>query len=136
MHSMAADLIMIIHTILIVLVFLGILLSIKYKRFRPVEALFLLTAVVIWSIYGACPLTTLENYYRNLSGYPIPLMEVGFIPYYFDKWLGLNISTDLITILTYAVAALFLVLTIEWEIPLIKRLKLKYYKASDRPRFK
>ena len=124
-YEIFANIIMAVHGLLIFFVFLGIFVSIRIKRFRPIEALFLLTALVIWSLYGACPLTSIENHFRNQGSEVVPLLETGFIPYYINEWFSLDISNRAITIATYAIAAFFLVLTIEWEMPLIKKFQNK-----------
>jgi hypothetical protein len=113
-YEIVADVLMIVHASLIVLIFLGILLSIKVRWFRPVESLILLTAVVTWSIYGGCPLTLAENYLRLQTTHPIPLAQVGFIPYYVRQWFGLEISNFTFIALTYAVALMFLVLDVSY----------------------
>lgn len=131
-----ADVILVVHAILIIGVFVGILLSVIYKRFRPIEASLLLIAIVVWSVYGGCPLTSLENYLRIQGGNPLPLMEIGFIPYYLKQWFNLQMSGQAITVATYVVALVFVGLTIEWEWPLIKRLEKRGYKIYRKSKYK
>ncbi len=110
---------MVLHAVLIFSVMIGILVSVRYKRFRPFEAFFLLSAVVIWSIYGGCPLTYLEATLRQLAGHPLPLTEIGFIPFYFHTWFNITISSLQLIVATYVAAAVFFAISIEWVSPYI-----------------
>lgn len=118
-YEVFATAVMILHVMLIGAVFLGILAGARFKRFRPIETFILLAAIVIWSIYGGCPLTSLENFLRTRAGYPLPLSETGFIPFYAHEWFGLSISNPQITVITYIIATIFLAVSIEWLSPYI-----------------
>ena len=125
-YETTANIVALSHGLLILIVLGGIFLSIRIKRYRPIEALLLILAVIIWSLYGGCPLTTLENYLRTIAGSPAPMLVTdGFIPYYLIRFFDWRISGDTITILTYALVFVFLVLSIEWEIPILKRIQDK-----------
>ena len=87
-YLLLADMVTVIHTALVVGILFGILVSVRYKRFRPIEALFLLLAILIWSLYSGCPLTYLEDFLRASAGHPIAISQVGFIPFYFNEWFG------------------------------------------------
>ncbi|MES3004682.1 MAG: DUF2784 family protein [Patescibacteria group bacterium] len=113
-YNLLADAVMVIHWTFIVSVFLGILLSIKYKKFRPIESLVLLSAVIIWSLYGGCPLTNLESYLRDLSSNPLPINEIGFIPYYLSTWFNISLTNFQVEILTYGICLLFVIISFEW----------------------
>ncbi len=128
-YALLANIVTVLHTILIVGVLVGILISVRYKRFRPIEAAVLLGAVIIWSLYGGCPLTYLENFLRTLSGYPLPLIETGFIPYYFSSWLGWSITNSQLTIATYVTAVIFLLVSIKWASPYINLEIIKIRKS-------
>ena len=131
-HLFIANILTAVHTTLILAVFIGIFLSIRIKRFRPFEALVLLIAVVIWSLYGACPLTTAEAFFRNQSGQdPSSLNQLGFIAHYLYSWFNLTISPTTISYTTYGIAALFLFLSIEWELPLLQRIQRKVFKSKN-----
>ncbi len=82
-YLLIANLLTIIHAALMLFVFIGIFLSVRIKRFRPVETLLLLTIIVIWSLYRECPLTTAEAYLQNQAGQYTSLNQIGFIAYYF-----------------------------------------------------
>lgn len=125
-----ANTVAIAHGLLIISVFIGIFLSIRVQRFRPVEAGILLSAIVIWSLYGACPLTTLEQELRNQAGQNPPLYELGFIAFYVKTLFQVSITPQLVTIITYAMALVFLVLSIEWELPLIRKWQKKLLRHS------
>ena len=53
------------HFLIIVGIFVGLLLSFRYKRFRPWEAGALILVGVFWSYYGNCPLSILEQWLRE-----------------------------------------------------------------------
>lgn len=128
-YLLIANVLTIIHAVLIISVFVGIFLSIRIKRFRPFEALILLTAIVIWSLYGACPLTTVEAYFRDQAGQDTTsLNQTGFIAHYIYTWFNLLLSPKIVTLFTYGLAVLFLVLTLEWELPLLKKLRRLIHK--------
>ncbi|MHB1330829.1 MAG: DUF2784 family protein, partial [Minisyncoccota bacterium] len=63
-----ANITAITHITTIVLVIVGLLVSFRYKRFRPWEAGILISIVILWSYYGNCPLTIIEQHYRDLAG--------------------------------------------------------------------
>jgi hypothetical protein len=116
-YTFLADLTAVVHVTIIFLVLFGILVSVRYKRFRPIEAAVLLIVIVLWSAYGNCPLIILEDYFRNLAGHPIHLTGVGFIPYYAQKFLHLNISAHTVKASTYTTASVFFLATVEWISP-------------------
>jgi len=116
-YLLLADMVTVIHTALIVGILLGILVSVRYKRFRPIEALFLLLAILIWSLYSGCPLTYLEDFLRTSAGHSTALSQAGFIPFYFNKWFGFFVTNREITIATYITAAFFFVISMEWMGP-------------------
>jgi hypothetical protein len=128
-YKYLADAVMIIHAALIFLILAGILVSIRYKRFRPVESVGLLSAILIWSLYGGCPATYLENYLRILAEHPLPLAEVGFIPFYFAKWFSLPITDYQLTLATYITALVFFLISVEWISPYINIEIFKLRKA-------
>src|SRR3989344_7341683 len=80
------------HFIIIIAVILGLLISFRYRRFRPWEAFALLTIVVLWSYYGNCPLTILEERFHTLAGSPSGITNIGFLPYYANKLLNIQLS--------------------------------------------
>src|SRR3989344_9305561 len=128
-YKFLADAVMVIHAALIFLVLAGILISIRYKRFRPMESIALLSAVLVWSLYGGCPATFLENHLRILAGNPLPLTEVGFIPFYFDKWFSLSMTRYQLTWATYMTAFVFFLISIEWVSPYLNIELFKLRKA-------
>lgn len=131
-YKLAADIVTVIHSILIFFVFISIGVSIFNKKFRPIEASILLIVIVLWSLYSGCPLTYFESYLRELSGFPLPsLINEGFIPHYLDKWLGLSITGKQIVIYTYFVAGLFFLLSIDWFYEyFVKISKLRKFKSK------
>jgi len=105
------------HFIIIVLVILGLLLSFRYKRFRPWEALILVSVVVLWSYYGNCPLTILEQHFRELAGQQANLTNVGFLPYYLDKIFNYNLSSRLVQRITFFTGGALFAASLEWFAP-------------------
>ena len=108
-----------LHTLLIAAVLLGIIVSIRYKRYRPIEALILLSAVLIWSLYSGCPLTHLESNLRVSAGQTNLIDQMGFIPFYADQWFGILITRQQILLITYITAIIFFAISIKWISPYI-----------------
>lgn len=129
MYAFAADMVTVIHAALVIGVLLGILISVKYRRFRPIESFILLAAIVIWSLYDGCPLTYLENYLRYAADAPIDLLDSGFIPYYVNHWFGASITNRELTITTYVTAFVFLIISMEWMKPFVHMEVLKVRRA-------
>lgn len=134
-YEALANIIMTIHTVLILSVLIGILVSVRYKRFRPIESIILLSAILIWSVYGGCPLTYLEDSLRVSANNPLPIIEIGFIPYYFNEWFGLPITNHQLTIITYITAFIFFITSIEWLSPYVNFEILKIRKLLKKIKF-
>ena len=106
------------HFIIIVGVFVGLLLSFRYKRFRPLEAAVLITIGVFWSYYGNCPLSILEQWLREQAGESgVNITSVGFIPYYSEKLLGFTVASRVVQQSTFFSGAAFFGASIEWLAP-------------------
>lgn len=117
-YDLFADTTAIVHFSIIVLVIVGLLVSFRYRRFRPWEAGALVVIVVLWSYYGNCPLTILEQYWRELAGESgVKLTDVGFLPYYADKVLGIALSSKLIQRTTFFTGGAIFAASIEWLAP-------------------
>jgi len=113
LYEILADIVTATHVLLIVGVFVGIAISIKFKWFRPVESFILLIMIVIWSLYSGCPLTYLEDSLRIKAFAPNPITEIGFITYYTKTWFGTAVSEQVVITVTYFIAALFFLFTLE-----------------------
>ena len=100
-YAFLANATAITHASAIILVIIGLLVSFRYKRFRPWEAGILLTTVVLWSYYGNCPLTIVEQYFRDLAGQNANLTSVGFLPYYANKLLNVSFSSRIVQRTTF-----------------------------------
>ncbi len=107
------------HISVIILVLLGILVSIRYKRFRPWESLALVVVVVLWSVYGNCPLTILEEHFRTLAGTPSYITSVGFLPFYAHKIFGLSLLSSTVVRSTYFTGGMFTLASVEWLSPYV-----------------
>lgn len=118
-YALYADATAIAHATIIVGVLIGLLVAFRYKRFRPWEAGILLAVVLLWSYYGNCPLTIVEQHYRDLAHEHTNLTQVGFLPYYADKLLSYDISSRTVQRSTFFVGGVFFASSIEWFAPFI-----------------
>lgn len=105
------------HFLIIVAVIVGLLVCFRYKRFRPWEAGALITIVVLWSHYGNCPLTILEQYWREQAGQTPNLTSVGFLPYYADKILGIGLSSRIVQRSTFFTGGAIFTASLDWLSP-------------------
>lgn len=116
-YDLFADTTAVVHFIIIVAVILGLLISFRYRRFRPWEAGALIIIVVLWSYYGNCPLTIVEEYFRTLAGNPSGITNVGFLPYYAEKFFAIGISSRIIQRTTFFTGGAIFAASIEWLAP-------------------
>src|SRR3990167_7429676 len=107
------------HITIIILVLIGIPLSIRFKRFRPWEAGILISVIILWSYYGNCPLTIVEQYFHNLAGHDANLTSVGFLPYYANKLLGIGLSSKIVQNSTFFTGGIIFTASIEWLNPYV-----------------
>ena len=112
-----ADLVAGTHFSIIVLVILGLLVCFRYKRFRPWEAGALLLIVVLWSYYGNCPLTILEEKLRTMAGAPSDITNIGFLSFYANKLLGIGISSRVVQRTTFFTGGAIFTASFEWLAP-------------------
>ena len=105
------------HFTTIVFVVIGLLACFRYKRFRPWEAGILIGVVVLWSYYGNCPLTIVEQYFRDMAGQDANLTSVGFLPYYANKLLDISLSSRLVQKSTFFTGGAIFASSIEWLSP-------------------
>ncbi|MDO8729096.1 MAG: DUF2784 family protein [bacterium] len=116
-YSFWADATAVTHFTIILVVLGGLLVSFRYKRFRPWEAGTLILAVVLWSYYGNCPLTIVEQYFRDLAGQKANLTSIGFLPYYANRLLSVSLSSNLVQKTTFFTGGAFFAASIEWFAP-------------------
>ena len=119
------------HFTLIILVIVGLLISFRFKRFRPWEAGTLIGVVILWSYYGNCPLTIVEQYFRNMAGQDANLTSVGFLPYYANKLLDISLSSRLVQKTTFFTGGAIFASSIEWLSPYM-HLHLFHFRKSLR----
>jgi hypothetical protein len=112
-----ADVVASTHFLIIVAVIAGLLISFRYRRFRPWEAGALIAIVVLWSYYGNCPLTIVEEKLRILAGKPSGITDIGFLPYYADKFFAIGISSKIIQRTTFFTGGAIFAASIEWLAP-------------------
>jgi hypothetical protein len=112
-----ADTTALTHFITIVAVIVGLLICFRYKRFRPWEAGALVLIVVLWSYYGNCPLTIIEQHLRDLAGQESNLTAVGFLPYYAQKLLSMDLPSKFVQRFTFFTGGAIFAASIEWLSP-------------------
>ena len=105
------------HFTAIVAVIVGLLVSFRYKRFRPWEAGILLVVVVLWSYYGNCPLTILEEKFRTLAGSPSGITNIGFLPYYANKLMNVSLTSQTVQRFTFFTGGTIFAASLEWLSP-------------------
>lgn len=120
------------HITIILAVIAGLLVSFRYRRFRPWEAGALISVVVLWSYYGNCPLTILEQYFRDAAGQQANLTSVGFLPYYANKLLDISLSSRLVQQTTFFTGGALFAASIEWLFPFFHMELFKFRKAMKR----
>src|SRR3989344_4704626 len=125
-YSFLADATAVTHVSIIVAVLVGLLISFRYKRFRPWEAGLLISIFVLWSYYGNCPLTILEQDLREQAGQNVNLTSVGFSTYYFQKLLGMDVPSKIIQNSTFFSGAMIFGASIEWFAPFFHREVFKF----------
>ncbi|MEX2013824.1 MAG: DUF2784 domain-containing protein [Parcubacteria group bacterium] len=116
-YALLADITAVTHFISIALVIIGLLACFRYKRFRPLEAGALVVIVVLWSYYGNCPLTILEQYFRDMAGQDTNLTAVGFLPYYANQLLDISFSSKLVQKATFFTGGAIFAASLEWLSP-------------------
>ena len=90
-----ADLILIVHSLFILFVTIGSLFVLKMPRLAWIHIPMVLWAAVV-NIFGwICPLTPLENYFREISGESV--YEIGFLAHYlsafiYPEWLDYQLG--------------------------------------------
>ena len=112
-----ADATAVLHFAILIGVAIGLLVSYRYKRFRPWEAGILIAIVILWSYYGNCPLTILEEHFRTLAGKPSGITNVGFLPYYANKLLGISLTSRTVQRSTFFFGGVIFTGSIEWISP-------------------
>ena len=127
-YNILADAKAITHLTVILIVLIGILVSIRYKRFRPWESLILIVVVILWSVYGNCPLTIVEEYFRKLAGNPSGITSVGFLPFYANKLFGISLLSSTVVRSTYFTGGMFTLASVEWLSPYINVELFKFRK--------
>jgi hypothetical protein len=129
-----------LHFTVILAVVVGLIISFRYKRFRPWEAALLISIFILWSYYGNCPLAILEQYLRDKAGQHVNITSLGFTTYYARKFLGMAVPSKIIQQSTFFSGAMFFGASIEWLEPyfhfhlfgLRKMLKKKFGIKSKR----
>lgn len=134
-YSFLADTTAVMHFTIIVAVILGLLISFRYKRFRPWEAGALLAIVVLWSYYGNCPLTIVEEHFRTLAGMPSGITNIGFLPYYAEKFLDINLASRTVQRTTFFVGGIIFAGSFEWLSPFL-HMEVVRFRVAFRKMFK
>lgn len=116
-YALWANATAVVHFFIIVAVVGGLLLSYRYRRFRPWEAALLVSILVIDSYYKNCPLALLEQYLRTQAGQHVNISSVGFTAYYFQKFFSITLAPKLVQQTTFFSGAMFFGASIEWFSP-------------------
>ncbi|MBX4181680.1 DUF2784 family protein [Candidatus Parcubacteria bacterium] len=116
-YNFWADATAVLHFATLLAVILGLLLCFRYKRFRPLEAGVFILIILVWSYYGNCPLTILEEHLRKLAGNPTGITNVGFIPFYARKLLDVNIPSRVVQQSTFFTGGMIFLGSMEWLSP-------------------
>ena len=128
-YALWANATAVIHVFFTFAVIIGLLISFRYKRFRPWEAGLLLSVFVLWSYYGNCPFTILEQYLREKAGQQVNLTSIGFTTYYLEKLFDLNVSSKIVQNSTFFSGAVFFGASIEWFKPFFHHEIFKFRKT-------
>ena len=131
-YGFLANLTAIIHFITIVAVIIGLLVSFRYRRFRVWEAATLIAVIILWSYYGNCPFTILEQHLRDLAGESSNLTSVGFLPYYANKFMNISIPSKLVQRSTFFTGGALFTASIEWLSPVMHMELFKLRKTLHR----
>jgi hypothetical protein len=110
-----------LHLLIIVFLVVGSVLSIRIKKLRPIMALSFIALIIIWTAYGYCPITVWEAHLLAKSGQMTNLQNLGFIRFYLKAWLNINVPAAGLNYASYAIAAILLLLTLDWARPWFSR---------------
>ncbi len=135
-YNFWADVTAVVHFTTIVAVIVGLLVSFRYKRFRPWEAGVLIIIVILWSYFGNCPLAILEEKLRILAGNPTGITDVGFLPYYANKLLGISFTSRLVQRTTFFTGGALFAASIEWLSPVMHYELFKFRRIFRRAKRK
>lgn len=117
-YGLFANITALTHVAILIAVVFGLLLSFRYKRFRPWEAGALVLIVILWSYYGNCPLTILEQRFRDLAGQTgVNLTSIGFLPYYMHKLFDVSLASKTVQHSTFFTGGILFTASIEWFTP-------------------
>jgi len=80
LYNILSNIVVVVHLLFIIFVCLGALLILKWPKAAWVHIPFAIWGVLVEYLNILCPLTPLENYFRQLGGYKI--YEADFINQY------------------------------------------------------
>lgn len=83
-----ADIVFWSHCLLIFILFAGLILSCIWRWYRPIHGLILGTTLVLQLRYPRCPLTVLENRYRQRYDAQL-VYDEPFVTHYLRQHFGL-----------------------------------------------
>jgi len=118
-YALAGNIVAILHISTIIAVVLGLLVSFRHKRFRPWEAGVLISIVILWSYYGNCPFTIMEQHFRTLAGQEVNLTSIGFLPYYAYKFLDIELTSRTVQNSTFLFGGILFTASIDWFAPFL-----------------
>ncbi|MCX7759994.1 MAG: DUF2784 domain-containing protein [Hydrogenothermaceae bacterium] len=100
MYHLLYELTVIIHFLWILFLIFGYLIGSRYSFVKYIHISGLVFAIFLEIFNLPCPLTLLENYFRKEAG--LKTYEEGFISYYLEKIIYIEIEPFIIFILTIA----------------------------------
>ncbi|MDO8565431.1 MAG: DUF2784 family protein [bacterium] len=128
-YAFLADATAVTHFTILVVVIIGLLVSFRYKRFRPWEAGIVIVIVVLWSYLGNCPLAILEQYFRDMAGQNVDINGTGFTTYYAEKLFGVDLPSRVIQRTTFFTAGVLFAGSIEALSPFMHMELFKFRKV-------
>ena len=97
MYRTLADIVVVIHIIVVVFMLGGLLLPKKWKRIKIFHSCFNVMVLVAQAIYGfKCPLVVLEEYLRKLDNPNYIVTWTPFTERLFMRLFGISISSNAI----------------------------------------
>ncbi|MHB1330850.1 MAG: hypothetical protein ACYCY6_02690, partial [Minisyncoccota bacterium] len=93
------------------------------------------------SYYGNCPLTIIEQHYRDLAGQESNITSIGFLPYYAHKFFDYELTSRTVQNSTFFTGGILFTASIEWFAPFMhieifrfRKFLKSFFRKNHRPR--
>lgn len=86
----------------LILFFMALPASLFWEWTRPFVVVITISAFALWKLWGACPVTLVENEARAREGLPIMPPDSGFVPDVLARF-GLSVSGEAVGVLLYGI---------------------------------